>query len=156
MVADINPGSNGSVPMGLTNFNGTLYFTADDGVHGDELWRSDGTAAGTFMVKDINPGSAGSNGGTLNLTVVGGTLYLTASDGVDGVQLWKTDGTAAGTVMLTTNLATAPRDLANINGTLFFDNNQGLWTSDGTGVGTVFVSAILVTSGEIIDGSSLR
>ena len=40
----------------LTNVSGTLYFSADDGRHGQELWRSDGTARGTRMVKDINPG----------------------------------------------------------------------------------------------------
>ena len=37
-----------------------VYFSATDATHGDELWRSDGTAAGTVLVKDINPGSAGS------------------------------------------------------------------------------------------------
>ena len=36
----------------------TLYFTADDGMHGRELWRSDGTASGTALVADLNPGPA--------------------------------------------------------------------------------------------------
>jgi len=54
LVKDINPGGD-SYPQYLTNVNGTLFFTADDGIHGWELWKSDGTTAGTLMVKDINP-----------------------------------------------------------------------------------------------------
>ena len=54
------PGSYGSNPQYLTNVGGTLFFTANDGINGTELWKSDGTAAGTVLVKDINPGSDGS------------------------------------------------------------------------------------------------
>src|SRR5947208_1904342 len=61
MVADINPGSATSTYGNFTGVNGTTLFDADDGTHGIELWKTDGTAAGTSMVKDINPGSAGSN-----------------------------------------------------------------------------------------------
>ena len=57
LVKDINPGNDSSLfPAYLTAVGGTLFFTADDGVHGQELWKSDGTQAGTVLVKDINPG----------------------------------------------------------------------------------------------------
>ena len=57
LVKDINPGSASfRLPASLTNVGGTLFFSADDGTHGSELWKSDGTAAGTVLVKDINPG----------------------------------------------------------------------------------------------------
>src|SRR6266576_2726596 len=58
MVADVYPGNLSSNPTSLTNVNGTLYFIADDGVHGRELWKSDGTPQGTTLVRDINPGAA--------------------------------------------------------------------------------------------------
>src|SRR5262249_48897227 len=100
LVKDIYPGFtyndytgefyvNSSYPQDLTNVNGTLFFTADDGVYGDELWKSDGTEAGTVLVKDINPGSVGSNPN--DLTDVNGTLFFTAVDGVNGGQVWKSD-----------------------------------------------------------------
>src|SRR6185295_17872060 len=88
----------GSFDAQLTNVNGTLFFIAKDDAHGAELWKSDGTTAGTLMVADIIPGSAGSING--HLTNVGGTLFFGATDGIHGVELWKSDGTAAGTVMV--------------------------------------------------------
>jgi ELWxxDGT repeat protein len=55
-----------------------------------QLWRSDGTEAGTFMVKDIMPGPDWSHPGSL--TDVGGTLYFVATDGSHGYELWRSDG----------------------------------------------------------------
>lgn len=78
----------------LTNVNGTLFFTTGyDAYNGTELWKSDGTLAGTVMVKDINPGTGDARPG--NLTALNGKLYFTAYDG--NIQLWSSDGTATGT-----------------------------------------------------------
>jgi ELWxxDGT repeat protein len=62
-------------PTHLANFDGTLFFAADDGTHGDDLWESNGTTAGTVLVKDIIPGRSSSR--PYYLTNVGGTLFLT-------------------------------------------------------------------------------
>lgn len=149
LVKDIGPGNNTAsdlIPQFLTNVAGTLFFVMNDGVHGLELWKSDGTEAGTVLVKDINPGLA--NGFSFLLTdslvAVGNTLFFTANDGVNGVEIWKSDGTEAGTVMVKNirsgAIGSAPEQLTNVNGTLFFvagDGSNGLWKSDGTDIGTV-------------------
>ncbi len=82
----------------LTNANGTLFFEANDGTHGPELWTSDGTAAGTQLVKDIWPGTPGSF--PFDFTVVGSRFYFAADDGSHGRELWKSNGTLAGTLMV--------------------------------------------------------
>src|SRR5206468_8432485 len=76
----------------------TLYFRAKLGHHGSELWKSNGTAAGTTMVADIRPGANSSSSAAL--TNVAGTLLFRANDGTHGSELWKSDGTAAGTTMV--------------------------------------------------------
>ena len=98
MVKDVYPGAIGSYPQNLINVNGTLFYQAFDPHGGYELFRSDGTAVGTYMVKDISPGYPGSF--PSNLTVVGSTLFFSANDGTHGTELWKSDGTTAGTVMV--------------------------------------------------------
>ncbi len=63
---------------GLTNVSGNLYFTASTPANGRELWRSDGTAIGTTMVRDITVGSKFSN--LSNLTNVAGILYFSKDE----------------------------------------------------------------------------
>jgi ELWxxDGT repeat protein len=135
LLADINPGAPSSNPTDFVVIGSTTYFAANDGAHGDELWKSDGTAAGTRMVADINPGSAGSY--PTYLTNVNGTLYFTADDVTHGARLWKSDGTPDGTVPVAN---VGAKDLTNVNGELFFACGSSLWKSDGTAAGTVQVS----------------
>ena len=85
MVKDINPGGDSSSYY-LTEFNGALYFQAINGTNGSELWKSDGTAAGTVMVKDIYTGAGQSH--PSHLTEFNGALYFFADDGTNGFELW--------------------------------------------------------------------
>src|SRR6516162_200931 len=61
LLADINPGAPPSNPSQMAVVGTTTYFAANDGTHGNELWKTDGTSGGTSMVADINPGSGSSN-----------------------------------------------------------------------------------------------
>jgi ELWxxDGT repeat protein len=154
LVADINPGSGNSYPasqgLGFVDVNGTLFFSANDGTHGYELWKSNGSAGGTTLVADINPGTSSFPSSYPSYaTNLNGTLFFSATDGTRGQELWKSNGTAAGTVLVkNVNPAATPFDsvtqLTNLNGTLFFNANDGthgkeLWESNGAAAGTRLV-----------------
>ena len=134
-----------------------LFFTAQDSTHGFELWVSDGTDIGTFMVKDINTGSDTNTRDVSELTDVNGVLYFRADDGVNGAELWKSDGTLDGTEMVENIHPTGdsnPSWLTSHEGTLFFIADDGthafeLWKSDGTAATTELVKDINDTN----DGS---
>lgn len=124
-----------------------FYFTLNDDRYGLELWRSDGTAAGTYRVKDISPGP--SSASPENFVMVCGVLYFTANDGAHGRELWRSDGTAEGTVMVKDILPGAdpsrPQLASSSSNTLFFqaENEAGdllLWSSDGTADGTIVIA----------------
>ncbi|HEY0028854.1 MAG TPA: ELWxxDGT repeat protein [Allosphingosinicella sp.] len=124
-------------------------FSANDGTAGTELWITDGTDAGTFLLKDLNPGSAGAN--PTGFTRVGDKIYFAASGGAAGRELWVTDGTAAGTRLLADINPGAgssnPDALTPFGGKLLFQASDGangteLWVSDGTAAGTVMMKDV--------------
>ncbi len=131
----------------LTGTGSRLYFVADDGVSGLELWTSDGTAPGTRRVADIAPGAASSNPTTL--TPSGNSLFFAATEPTRGNELWVTDGTTAGTRAVTDlnpgPAGSAPTELVAFAGGVVFraddGSGNGLWRTDGTAAGTVLLRA---------------
>ncbi|GAB3507879.1 hypothetical protein GCM10027442_13500 [Emticicia fontis] len=144
LVADLLGNAYG-VNRPLINMNGILYFQADDGIHGIELWKSDGTAGGTTILKDMNPAG---NGNPQDMVKIASTIYMSGFDYSHGYELWKTDGTTAGTVLLKDIVpdytSSAPRNLKNFNNTLYFSvkSNNELWKSNGTEAGTVVIKVM--------------
>ncbi|HEX2223934.1 MAG TPA: ELWxxDGT repeat protein, partial [Thermoanaerobaculia bacterium] len=124
-----------------------LYFVAADESHGSELWRSDGTPAGTYRVTDLNPGPAGSVIAEGGLRFFKGEVYFQADDGTRGRALWKTNGTPQGARLVKdvwpgTRFHEGPYLLQANSRHLFFDSlvpagGWALWRTDGTARGTV-------------------
>jgi ELWxxDGT repeat protein len=124
-----------AAPIGL---GGRALFVADDGTTGNELWRSDGTTAGTVVVADLAPGVTSSRP-SMPVTVGERTFFLTTQS---STELWWTDGTAAGTArvpgfptFLVPNL-----EMAAAQQRLFctdFSAPRRLWVVDATGARTV-------------------
>jgi ELWxxDGT repeat protein len=74
-----------NVSSEIVTAGGLIYFSADDGVHDFELWRSDGTEAGTTMVMDFHPTD---DGYPSLFTLIGDLLLFSAGDVDHGYELW--------------------------------------------------------------------
>jgi trimeric autotransporter adhesin len=147
LIKDVNStGSDSSSPSEFSRAGDFVFFSASDPLHGVELWKTDGTADGTALVKDINPGTGDSDPGYL--VAIGNSVFFCADDGVHGLELWKSDGTVEGTTIVKDitpgSEGNLIDDLAKVGDTLFFSARAGLaeqlWKSDGTGPGTTLVA----------------
>jgi trimeric autotransporter adhesin len=163
VVKDIVVGTKGACQdtFSMMTVGTKTFFTANNGVTGNELWVTDGTDAGTKLVKDIYAGALSSN--PQYFMQLNNALVFFAKTAANGLELWKSDGTDAGTVLVKDiNVGTASSFYQSgvdnptivFNNQLFFiaDNGAGLsnmelWKTDGTAAGTVLVKDIASLGG---------
>ena len=136
----------GSTVTDMQNYSvigNTFYFTANTAAFGRELWKTDGTTAGTFMVKDIRTGTTSSNPAWF--CKIGNEVFFSAMETYPNAKLWKTDGTAAGTVQIPVAepFFTGYGEVAIINNKMIFYATDGYsplnyepYVTDGTAAGT--------------------
>lgn len=116
-------------------YKSKVFFVANDGVHGTELFISDGTNGDYKLLKDINPGSAGSS--PSQLIVFNEQLFFTAYSPDYGLSLWKSDGTSEGTQLVYGVKESNPQNLKVFQNKLYFTTSLGsIVQTDGTPEGT--------------------
>ena len=125
-----------------------MFFTADDGMHGTELWKSNGSSTGSVLVKDVRSGDYSSN--PSSLTAVGRTLFFTAQDGTRPRAV-EVGSAGTGSVLFKDihpcSTQYGPASLTRAGKRLFFVADNGthgreLWRSNGTSSDTVLVKDI--------------
>ena len=154
LLKDIYPGKKSGAIFGQTNIfniniksalNGKLYFVAETAAYGRELWATDGTDTGTYLVADIQPGPGSSS--PFDINIINGKVFFWANDGTHYYEPWVSDGTQAGTMLLKDINPTAGGFYYNAtivsNGLLYFWAQSGytssdvaVWVTDGTTAGT--------------------
>lgn len=169
LVKDIKTGSENGASGSLIASGNYLYFTAnaDDyfnpaSVQGNELWKTDGTEAGTTLVKDISVGSGSSMNSLLGIDL-NGILIFTAFSQEFGREIWKTDGTTSGTTLLKdinpaqTSSYDNGIEYVKFNNEVYFlgyddVNGKEIWKTDGTTSGTKILKNINATADEASSG----
>jgi ELWxxDGT repeat protein len=163
LVKDINPGAGNGVRVDFASSavaNNTLFFVGTDGVNGAELWKSNGTSAGTVLVKNVNPSTSDFFSDAapdlysdyfppVHLTNVNGTIFFVPLHTIEGAQdyvhLYKSNGTEAGTVLVKKVPLENVDNFLSLNGRLVFTGYYGIsyevWSSDGTSGGTQRIKA---------------
>lgn len=164
LLKDINVGTGNSSPTNFLNIGGgVIVFWASDGTdaggHGRELWRTDGTTAGTLRLSDIAPGTASSAPQVPAIAFFAGKVFFSAHDGSPNSELYTTDGTNPASTALFMEInpfpgkGSAPRDFAVLSPTrMLFHANDGtvgdeLWSTNGTVGGTSLLKDIHVGTG---------
>lgn len=137
-------------PTHLRALNGVVLFVADTPGAGRELWRTDGTDAGTMLLADIYPGPVGSD--LRPMLVSGGVLYCTALHPLYGTEVWRSDGTVAGTRLLGETVigggsASEYDQMLEVGGVVYFGADvppagYELWRSDGSQAGTSLLADV--------------
>lgn len=154
LVADLKTtadNARGSGPGFLLPINGAVLFVKGQFRLEQELWRTDGTAAGTYRLlvldppADIAPVIAGLV--TANNAVYFGALV----EGQGGWRIWRTDGTVAGTVPLSTASTDQVRVLGVAGNRVFYNAGAGreLWVLDGTAT-RLLTDSLRTTTGSAV------
>ena len=157
----LNPGAASSTPHNMKTVNGTMYFQAERAGQGNELWATDGTAAGTRFIKDLYSGPNSSN--PHSFVGMNGKVYFLAKGANNTDDLWETDGTTTGTKLIfqsNFNNAIGSTALQVMNGKIYFNavttaEGVEIWESDGTTAGTKLLKDINAGNGNGGFGNSI-
>ena len=159
LVKDIKngSGSSNSILEGI-DLNGTLIFSASDGINGTELWKSDGTETGTILIKNINNSDFSSISYNNLYAKLNNEIYFLAEDNTHGKEIWKTDGTESGTKLVkdinggNSSVWIEKFHVDESNSKLLFyttstnSPERELWSTDGTDKGTIKIPKIETTN----------
>jgi len=135
------PGSSSESPTPLLVHDGRAYFAGTDTAHGAELWRTDGSIAGTGPAVDLQPGAGSSN--PTEIAVVDGRIAFSATTAATGREIWVLDEAGATAIDLTPGPDSSGAFLLTpFDGRLLFVtrgeyvDQRTVWRSDLTTAGT--------------------